>query len=30
MELFINIAVLFVGAIIGVGCLLAFLHFFAD
>jgi hypothetical protein len=30
MEVFITIAILFAGAIIGVGCLLAFLHFFAD
>jgi len=30
MEVFITIAVLFAGAIIGVGCLLAFLNFFAD
>jgi hypothetical protein len=30
MEVFITIAVMFVGAIIGIGVVLAMLHFFAD
>jgi hypothetical protein len=30
MEIFITIAVMFVGAIIGIGAILAMLHFFAD
>jgi hypothetical protein len=30
MEILITIAILFIGAIIGIGVLLAMLHFYAD